>query len=95
MHFVSTNVTRTGATTAKVAGNLTLHGITKLIVLDVTFIGAGPNAFSKVPTIGFKAEGMVNRSEFGVGKDVPLVSDATTITISAAFEKKQDEAAPR
>lgn len=90
MHFVSTNVRRTGKTTAQVTGNLTLHGITKQIVLDVTFIGAGPNAFSKVPTIGFKAEGMVNRSEFGVGKDVPLVSDATTITISAAFEKKQD-----
>lgn len=95
MHFVSTRITRTGTKTAKVTGNLTLHGVTKQIELDVTFIGAGPNAFSKVPTIGFKAEGAVNRSDFGVGKDVPLVSDLTTITISAAFEKKPDAAAPQ
>ena len=95
MHFVSTNVTRTGATTAKVSGDLTLHGVTKQIVLDVTFIGAGPNAFTKVPTIGFKAESVINRSDFGVGRDVPLVSDATTITISAAFERKPDAVAPQ
>jgi polyisoprenoid-binding protein YceI len=94
MHFVSTDVTRTGTTTAKVTGNLTLHGITRQVVLDVTFIGAGPNAFTKVPTIGFKAEGDVKRSDFGIGRDVPLVSDETTITISAAFERKPDVAAP-
>jgi polyisoprenoid-binding protein YceI len=88
MHFVSTAVTRTGERTAKVAGDLTIHGITKPVTLDVTFIGAGPNAFSKVPTIGFKAEGVVKRSDFGLGKFVPIVSDATTITVSAAFEKK-------
>ena len=93
MHFVSTNVTRTGRTTAKVTGNLTLHGVTRPVELDVTFIGAGPNAFTKIPTIGFKAEGLINRSEFGVGKDVPLVSDATTITISAAFEKEPKKTA--
>lgn len=88
MHFVSTAVTRTGPKTAKVTGDLTMHGVTKPIVLDVTLTGAGPNAFSKVPTVGFKAEGVVKRSDFGMGKYVPIVSDETTITISAAFEKK-------
>ncbi len=88
MHFVSTEVMRTGATTAKVTGNLTMHGITKQVVLNVTFTGAGLNAFSRIPTIGFKGEGMVKRSDFGMGKYVPIVSDETTITISAAFEKK-------
>jgi polyisoprenoid-binding protein YceI len=89
MHFVSTDVSRTGATTAKVTGNLTIHGVTKPVVLDVTFNGAGPNSFTKVPTIGFKAVGLVKRSDFGLGKFVPIVSDETTITISAAFELKQ------
>lgn len=88
MRFVSTSVTRTGPTTAKVAGDLTLHGVTKPIVLDATFTGAGPNHFTKVFTIGFKAQGQINRSDFGIGKWVPVVSDATTINISAAFEKK-------
>ena len=86
MRFVSTGLTRTGERTAKVAGNLTLHGITKPVTLDVTFNGAGPNAFSKVLTLGFKAEGVVKRSDFGMAKYVPIVSDETHITISAAFE---------
>jgi polyisoprenoid-binding protein YceI len=89
MRFVSTSVTRTGPTTAKVAGDLTLHGVTKPIVLDATFTGAGPNHFTKVFTIGFKAQGLINRSDFGIGKWVPVVSDATTIDISAAFEMKK------
>jgi len=89
MHFVSTAVTRTGPRTAKVAGNLTMHGITKPVVLDVTFNGAGPNPLKKnVATIGFKGEGLVKRSDFGLGKYVPLVSDDTTITISVAFERQ-------
>jgi polyisoprenoid-binding protein YceI len=88
MRFVSTSVTPTGPTTAKVAGDLTLHGVTKPIVLDATFTGAGPNHFTKVFSIGFKAQGRINRSDFGIGKWVPVVSDATTIDISAAFEKK-------
>jgi len=88
MQFTSTAVTRTGPRTAKVAGNLSLHGITRPVTLDVTFTGAGPNAFSKVPTLGFKAEGMVKRSDFGMAKFVPIVSDETKIDISVAFEKK-------
>jgi polyisoprenoid-binding protein YceI len=88
MHFVSTAVTRTGGRTAEIAGELTIHGVTRPIVLHATFIGAGPNHFSKIPTIGFRAEGMVRRSDFGLGKWVPVVSDETAITISAAFEKR-------
>lgn len=88
MHFVSTSVTRTGLATARLAGDLTMHGITRPVVFDVTFVGAGPNAFSKVPTVGFRAEGVVKRSDWGLGKYAPIVSDETTITISAAFEKR-------
>ncbi|WP_421738827.1 YceI family protein [Caulobacter sp.] len=89
MRFVSTSVTRTGPTTAKISGDLTLHGVTKPIVLDATFTGAGPNSFSEVFTIGFKAQGVINRSDFGIGKWIPVISDVTTINISAAFEKKK------
>jgi polyisoprenoid-binding protein YceI len=88
-HFVSTEVVRTGPRTAKMTGDLTLHGITRPIVLNVTFNGAGPNSFSKVLTLGFKAEGVVKRSDFGLGKYVPIVSDETQITIGAAFEREE------
>lgn len=89
MHFVSTEVTRTGPRTARMTGDLTLHGVTRPIVLDVTFNGAGPNTFSKVLTLGFKGEGVVKRSDFGLGKYMPIVSDETQITISAAFEQQK------
>ena len=88
LRFVANKVERTGATTAKVTGTLTMHGVSKEVVLNVMFNGAGPNLFTKVPTIGFKAEGTVKRSDFGLSKFVPIVSDETTITISAAFEKR-------
>jgi len=89
MTFTSTNVVRTGPTSFKVTGNLTMHNVTKPIVLDVTFHGAGNDPFSgKGIIVGFDAKGMVKRSGFGLGKYVPIVSDATTITISAEFKKK-------
>lgn len=88
MHFVSTKVTRTGATTATVAGNLTLHGVTRPVTLRATFNAAVTNPMNKAYTLGFKASGAIKRTDFGVSKYAPLVSDETTITISAAFERK-------
>lgn len=92
MTFSSTKVIRTGPRTLKVTGELTMHNITKPIVLDVTFHGAGNDPFTGKDTIvGFDAKGMVMRSQFGLGKYVPIVSDATTITISAEFKKRSTD----
>ena len=89
MKFSSTKVIRTGPKNFKVTGDLTMHNITKPIVLDVTFHGAGNDPFTgKDIMVGFDAKGMVMRSEFGLGKYVPIVSDETTITISAEFKKR-------
>jgi polyisoprenoid-binding protein YceI len=89
MKFSSTKVVRTGPKTFEVTGDLTMHNVTKPIVLDVTFHGAGNNPFSgKDVFVGFDAKGMVRRSDFGLGKYVPIVSDETTITISAAFKQR-------
>lgn len=88
MHFVSTKVTRTGAATATVAGNLTLHGVTRPVTLQATFNAAATNPMNKAYTLGFKASGTIKRTDFGVSKYASLVSDETTITISAAFERK-------
>jgi polyisoprenoid-binding protein YceI len=89
MKFTSTKVVRTGPTTFEVTGDLTMHNVTKPVVLDVTFHGAGNSPFSGKGVIaGFDAKGMVMRSQFGLGKYVPIVSDETTITISAEFDKR-------
>ena len=87
MVFRSETVTPTGPTTADVAGNLTLHGITKPLTLHATFVGAGINMLDHKMTVGFQLTGTVKRSEFNVSKYVPLVSDDVPLTIAAAFEK--------
>ena len=84
--FVSTSVVAKG-TTAKITGNLTLNGVTKPVVLDTTFSGAGNNPFNKKATVGFHATSVIKRSEFGISYAVPLISDDVTLDISVAFEK--------
>ena len=84
--FVSTSVVAKG-TTAKITGNLTLNGVTKPVVLDTTFSGAGNNPFNKKPTVGFHATSVIKRSEFGISYAVPMISDYVTLDITVAFEK--------
>ena len=89
MHFVSTEVKRTGPRTALLTGNLTIRDVTKPVTLSVTFHGAGVNNFvGEDINLGFDATGSVKRSEFGLGKWVPIVSDETRIFVSAQFKKQ-------
>lgn len=88
IHFVSTKVVKTSARTAKIAGDLTLHGVTRPVVLDAQFIGAGINPLSKAYTVGFHATTKIKRSDFGVKAYVPVIGDDVQIRISAAFERK-------
>jgi polyisoprenoid-binding protein YceI len=86
--FRSTQVTPSGAGTAKVTGNLTLHGVTRPVTLDVKLVGSGTNPLDKHYTVGFSATGQISRSEFGVTKYVPLIGDELKLTLSGAFEQQ-------
>ena len=86
--FVSTKVAPAGKDHAKVTGDLTLHGVTKPVTLDVTLVGAGVNPLSKKYTVGFEATGTLKRSEFGVKTYVPLIGDELHLTIAGAFERQ-------
>lgn len=86
--FTSTKVTPTGADTATIDGELTLHGVTKPITLKARFIGAGTNPLDKKYTVGFDATGTVKRSEFGVTKYVPLIGDEVELSLHGAFEQQ-------
>jgi polyisoprenoid-binding protein YceI len=86
--FKSTRVTKTGDNSATVTGDLTLHGVTKPVTLDVTYVNAGPNPVSKTYTAGFEAKGRIKRSDFGVKTYVPLIGDEVELKISGAFEHK-------
>ena len=85
--FVSTQVVPS-ADGATVTGNLTLHGITKPVVLHVRFIGAGVNPIDKAYTVGFEATGTIKRSDFGVKTYLPAVGDEVQLNIAGAFEQQ-------
>jgi polyisoprenoid-binding protein YceI len=69
--FRSTGVQPTGPNTAKVTGDLTLHGVTKPVTLDATFNGGyAANAFDGARA-GFSGHTTIRRSDFGVAYGIP------------------------
>ena len=82
--FVSTGVMWHG-TSGTMTGNLTIKNMTKPVTLQATLIGAGKNANSGKLNFGIRATGTVNRSDFGLGTAVPIVSDKVDLVINAAF----------
>lgn len=84
--FVSTAVSVEGMT-AQITGDLTLNGVTKSVVLETEFTGAGINPFNRRETVGFEAETTILRSDFGINYGIPLVSDEVELEITVAFEK--------
>lgn len=91
--FKSTKVEAAGTNKLTVTGDLTVKGITKPVVLDVTVNGAGEHPMAKVPSVGFDATTTIKRSDFGVGAYAPAVSDDVKIRITTeASIPKADEA---
>jgi polyisoprenoid-binding protein YceI len=96
MTYRSTRIEMTGPDTARVTGDLNFHGVTRPVVLDVTFNGGyAPNAMDPGGArIGFSAHGSLKRSDFGMGYGVPAkgtsvgVGDDVEIAIETEFTKK-------
>lgn len=85
--FTSTSVQVDGKK-ARVEGDLTLKGVTKPVILNAEFFGAGINPMNKSLEVGFSATTQIKRNEFGLGYGVPGVTpDAVDLRISAAFSR--------
>jgi len=80
--FKSTKVEKAGADKLKVTGDMTAHGVTKPVVLDVHVNKIGENPMMKSQSAGFDAETTFKRSEWGVGAYVPNVSDEIKVRIT-------------
>jgi len=91
MTFVSKKVAKAGKDKLKVTGDLTLHGVTKEVVLDVE----GPSKESKDPwgniRKGATATTKINRKDFGLVWNAALetggVAVGEEITITLEIEK--------
>ena len=87
--FKSTSWKKTGEDTFDVAGDLTLHGVTKPVVLQVTLLGFGPGARGQLS--GWEASTKLKKSDFGVQGPAMLskaLGDEVTlhITIEAGLK---------
>jgi polyisoprenoid-binding protein YceI len=87
--FKSTSFKKVEGKKYKLAGNLTLHGVTKPVELDVTLNGPTVHPYNKKNVVGIKATGTIKRTDFGVGTGTPdaMVSDEVAIVTSAEFFK--------
>jgi polyisoprenoid-binding protein YceI len=64
--FKSTRVEAVDPARWRVTGDLTLHGVTRPIVLDTRYLGQGMHPFSKKLSAAFRAEASIDRRDFGV-----------------------------
>ena len=92
MTFRSTHVESTAADTMRITGDLSLHGVTKPIVLEASFNGGyAGHPLDPRARIGFSAHGMFKRSDFGISVGIPApgttmgVSDDVNVTVEAEF----------
>lgn len=89
IRFTSTHIQKLSDTTGKLTGDLTMHGVTKPVTLDVTFNGGGVNPFINAPQLGFSATGSLKRSDFGISQYIPMVGDEVSITIETELAQKK------
>lgn len=87
--FVSTSIEVTGENTANITGDLTLNDITKSVVLDTVMNQAGEHPMAKKPWLGFDATTTLIRTDFGMGKFAPFISDDVTLMISIEATKSE------
>ncbi|WP_018619401.1 YceI family protein [Spirosoma luteum] len=77
--FVSTSMTPTGDDTFNVAGNLTMHGVTKPVTLKAEYGGQTQDFYGQTKA-GFELTGTIKRKEFGLTWDG--ITEAGAIVVS-------------
>jgi polyisoprenoid-binding protein YceI len=87
--FASTSVVKS-ASGLTVAGNLTLHGVTKPVVLEVDGPSGPIIGMDKKPHSGFSASTTISRAAFGIGAKFPeaIVGDDVKLTIEVELIKQ-------
>jgi polyisoprenoid-binding protein YceI len=78
--FKSKSWKKTGEDTFDITGDLTLHGVTKEVVLQATLLGFGPGARG-AQLSGWEGTTKIKKSDFGIGGP-PILGDDVTINLS-------------
>ncbi|MCF1192248.1 YceI family protein [Mangrovimonas sp. AS39] len=87
LSFKTTELKAKGKGKFKLTGDLTMHGVTKSVTLDLIYRGQTTNPMSSKLTTSFQVTGVIKRSDFSVGDKFPevIVSDEVRIKFSGEF----------
>ena len=86
--FRSTHIERVDGPRFKVTGDLTIHGVTRPINLDVEYLGVQKAPWGDDIRIGFTASGVLEREAFGMTWNAALETGG--ILVSKTFELELD-----
>jgi polyisoprenoid-binding protein YceI len=89
--FTGTDITSTGGETFDITGDLTIKGVTKSVTLNAILQKADMHPMRNLPSIGVTAEGTLSRSDFGLTRGVPNISDEVTLHISVEMPQKAED----
>lgn len=92
--FKSTEIRKTSETTGEITGDLMIMGVTKPVTLQATLNFSGEHPLGPVNALyrdkfvaGFSAKGKLSRSEWGLKRGTPLVSDEVELSIEVEFNR--------
>lgn len=86
--FRSTGIEVTGENTGVMTGELTMHGVTKPVTMDVTFNGGGRDRLRGAYVIGLSAVSEIDRRDFGVDRFTGFVSNKVELEIEAELIRR-------
>jgi len=84
--FKSTGLKNVKGNQYKLTGNLTMHGVTKTVMLDVVFEGKVTNPMNKKDIAVFTIKGVLKRLDFGIGSKYAAAVVGDDVTLDASVE---------
>ncbi len=90
LNFKSTSLKKSSENKYLLMGNLTIHGITKPVIMKLWYRGTVTNPMNKKPDAGFQLTGTIKRSDFNIGAKYPsaMISDEVQIKADGEFDKQ-------
>ncbi len=88
IRFHSTALVADANGRGKLSGDLTFHGVTRPITLDVQFNGFGSDPLGAGARMQFSGRGAIRRSEFGIIAGRPFADDRIDLVFDVEFAKK-------
>ncbi len=85
--FKSTSIKSIGKNKYTLNGNLTMHGVTKPVSMNLLYRGTIVHPMNKANVAGFQLTGVLKRSDFNIGPNfkAPMISDEVEIKADGEF----------